>query len=173
MNFPSLFTMSIYLKKCIVPQSAVMTQSDWPVATVNRSADIAAHVNVSCNTFIGSQTWMTWKFWHWYGDKKSYDDHYRWFSTRPHLKKRPKVIQKWPIDIMVDWVLNLWLKFFGQPSLTSHTRSVVHDVPVGVIPERDWEDYKEPAMPEFDVSAVSILTSLPFLRLFVVGYLLG
>ncbi|RMX52527.1 hypothetical protein pdam_00015540 [Pocillopora damicornis] len=38
------------------------------------------------------------------------------------------------------------------PSLTSHTRSVVHDVPVGVIPERDWEDYKEPAMPEFDVS---------------------
>ena len=89
------------------------------------------------------------------------------------LKKRPKVIQKWPIDIMVDWVLNLCLKFFGQPSLTSHTRSVVHDVPVGVIPERDWEDYKEPAMPEFDVSADSILTSLPFLRLFVVGYLLG
>ena len=36
MNFPSLFTMSIYLKKCIVPQSVVMTQSDWPVATVNR-----------------------------------------------------------------------------------------------------------------------------------------
>ena len=49
----------------------------------------------------------------------------------------------------------------------------MHDVPVGVIPERDWEDYKEPAMPEFDVSADSILTSLPFLRLFVVGYLLG
>ena len=62
MNFPSLFTMSIYLKKCIVPQSAVMTQSDWSVATVNRSADNAAHVNVSCNTFISSQTWMTWKF---------------------------------------------------------------------------------------------------------------
>lgn len=38
------------------------------------------------------------------------------------------------------------------PSLTSHTRSVVHDVPVGVIPERNWDAYEEPAMPEFDVS---------------------
>ena len=54
--------MSIYLKKCIVPQSAVMTQSDWPVATVNRSADNSACVTVSCNAFICSQTWMTWKF---------------------------------------------------------------------------------------------------------------
>ena len=62
MNFPSLFTMSIYFKKCIVPQSVVMTQSDWSVATVNRSADNAARVNVSCNAFISSQTWMTWKF---------------------------------------------------------------------------------------------------------------
>ncbi|KAJ7384136.1 DNA damage checkpoint control protein [Desmophyllum pertusum] len=38
------------------------------------------------------------------------------------------------------------------PSLTSHTRSVVHDVPVGVIPQRNWEEYEEPAMPDFDVS---------------------
>ena len=56
MNFPSLFTMSIYYKKCIVLQLPVMTQSDWPVATVNRSADNAARVNVSCNAFISSQT---------------------------------------------------------------------------------------------------------------------
>ncbi|XP_073237036.1 checkpoint protein HUS1-like [Porites lutea] len=38
------------------------------------------------------------------------------------------------------------------PSLTSHTRSVIHDVPVGVIPQRNWEEYEEPAMPDFDVS---------------------
>ena len=49
-----------------------------------------------------------------------------------------------------------------QPSLTSHTRSVVHDVPVGVIPERNWEDYEEPAMPDFDVRTDSILAS-PYL----------
>ena len=44
-----------------------------------------------------------------------------------------------------------WIVIF-QPSLTSHTRSVVHDVPVGVIPQRNWEEYEEPAMPDFDVS---------------------
>ncbi|KAK2561434.1 Checkpoint protein HUS1 [Acropora cervicornis] len=38
------------------------------------------------------------------------------------------------------------------PSLTSHTRSVVHDVPVGVIPQQNWEEFEEPAMPDFDVS---------------------
>lgn len=41
------------------------------------------------------------------------------------------------------------------PSLTSHTRSVVHDVPVGVIPERNWDAYEEPAMPEFDILAAN------------------
>ncbi|XP_077993631.1 checkpoint protein HUS1-like [Glandiceps talaboti] len=38
------------------------------------------------------------------------------------------------------------------PSLTAHSRSVVHDVPVNVIPRRLWSDYEEPPMPDFDVS---------------------
>ena len=50
-------------------------------------------------------------------------------------------------------------KFFGvyhidvmlQPSLTGHSRIVTHDVPVGVVPRRLWNDYAEPEMPDFDV----------------------
>ncbi|XP_031561575.1 checkpoint protein HUS1-like [Actinia tenebrosa] len=38
------------------------------------------------------------------------------------------------------------------PSLSTHTRSVVHDVPVSVVPQRNWEEYSEPNMPDFDVS---------------------
>ncbi|XP_063425035.1 checkpoint protein HUS1-like [Mytilus trossulus] len=39
-----------------------------------------------------------------------------------------------------------------QPTLSSHSRTVVHDVPVSVIPRRLWEDYEEPELPHFDVS---------------------
>ncbi|XP_070535668.1 checkpoint protein HUS1-like [Ptychodera flava] len=38
------------------------------------------------------------------------------------------------------------------PSMTAHSRNVVHDVPVNVIPQRLWGDYEEPPMPDFDVS---------------------
>ncbi|XP_020917230.1 checkpoint protein HUS1 isoform X1 [Exaiptasia diaphana] len=38
------------------------------------------------------------------------------------------------------------------PSQSSHSRIVIHDVPVGVIPQRNWEEYAEPQMPNFDVS---------------------
>ncbi|CAG2247948.1 HUS1 [Mytilus edulis] len=38
------------------------------------------------------------------------------------------------------------------PTLSSHSRTVVHDVPVSVIPRRLWEDYEEPELPHFDVS---------------------
>jgi len=37
------------------------------------------------------------------------------------------------------------------PSLASHTRSVVHDVPVGIIPSRFWEDYSKPNLPNCDI----------------------
>ncbi|KFM67376.1 Checkpoint protein HUS1, partial [Stegodyphus mimosarum] len=38
------------------------------------------------------------------------------------------------------------------PSLHSHSRFVVHDVPILVIPRRLWEQFQEPSMIEFDVS---------------------
>ncbi|KAK3751846.1 hypothetical protein QZH41_009664 [Actinostola sp. cb2023] len=49
----------------------------------------------------------------------------------------------------VDETNNIYLE---MPSLSSHTRSVVHDVPVGVVPQRNWGEYSEPNMPDFDVS---------------------
>ncbi|XP_054710746.1 checkpoint protein HUS1-like [Uloborus diversus] len=38
------------------------------------------------------------------------------------------------------------------PSLHSHSRVVVHDVPVLVIPRRLWEQFQEPTMIQYDVS---------------------
>ncbi|XP_062377107.1 checkpoint protein HUS1 isoform X2 [Sardina pilchardus] len=38
------------------------------------------------------------------------------------------------------------------PSLSSVSRIVTHDIPVDVIPRRMWHDFKEPSMPDFDVS---------------------
>lgn len=38
------------------------------------------------------------------------------------------------------------------PTLGSHSRTVVHDIPVSVVPRRLWEDYQEPEVPQFDVS---------------------
>ncbi|XP_064409349.1 checkpoint protein HUS1 [Latimeria chalumnae] len=38
------------------------------------------------------------------------------------------------------------------PSLSSSSRIVTHDIPVGVIPRRLWIDFKEPSVPDFDVS---------------------
>ena len=46
--------------------------------------------------------------------------------------------------------ITLWVSF--QPSLSAHTRSVVHDVPVAVIPTRFWEDFQKPLLPNYDVS---------------------
>lgn len=56
---------------------------------------------------------------------------------------------------------------FSQPSLTNHTRSVVHDVPVGVIPQQNWEEFEEPAMPDFDVSVsnTGLLFKMNYTRL--------
>lgn len=39
-----------------------------------------------------------------------------------------------------------------QPTLSSISRVVTHDVPVDVIPRRLWHEFKEPSMPDFDVS---------------------
>ncbi|XP_052398164.1 checkpoint protein HUS1 [Carassius gibelio] len=38
------------------------------------------------------------------------------------------------------------------PSLSSVSRVVTHDIPVDVIPRRLWHDFREPQMPDFDVS---------------------
>ncbi|KPP57211.1 checkpoint protein HUS1-like [Scleropages formosus] len=38
------------------------------------------------------------------------------------------------------------------PSLSSNSRVVTHDIPVGVIPRKLWQDFKEPSVPDFDVS---------------------
>ncbi|XP_022087084.1 checkpoint protein HUS1-like [Acanthaster planci] len=38
------------------------------------------------------------------------------------------------------------------PSRTGHSRNVVHDVPVNVIPKSLWSEYSEPTVPDFDVS---------------------
>ncbi|KAK2154553.1 hypothetical protein LSH36_265g01028 [Paralvinella palmiformis] len=39
-----------------------------------------------------------------------------------------------------------------QPSLSSHSRTVVHDIPVHIIPRRLWDEFDEPEMPDFDIS---------------------
>lgn len=38
------------------------------------------------------------------------------------------------------------------PTLSSVSRVVTHDIPVDVIPRRLWHEFKEPTMPDFDVS---------------------
>ncbi|MFT7800215.1 checkpoint protein HUS1 [Arapaima gigas] len=38
------------------------------------------------------------------------------------------------------------------PSLSSLSRVVTHDIPVDVIPRKLWQDFKEPSVPDFDVS---------------------
>nr|CAG4638915.1 EOG090X0TJE [Cyclestheria hislopi] len=46
------------------------------------------------------------------------------------------------------------------PSSTSHSRLVVHDIPVSVIPRRLWDEYLEPANEDVDVTVL-----LPHMRL--------
>uniref|UniRef100_A0A3B3R9R7 Checkpoint protein n=1 Tax=Paramormyrops kingsleyae TaxID=1676925 RepID=A0A3B3R9R7_9TELE len=38
------------------------------------------------------------------------------------------------------------------PSLSSVSRVVTHDIPVDVIPRKLWHDFREPTVPDFDVS---------------------
>ncbi|KAL5010696.1 hypothetical protein ScPMuIL_013001 [Solemya velum] len=40
------------------------------------------------------------------------------------------------------------------PTLSAHSRTVVHDIPVYVVPRRLWPEYEEPKLPDFDVSIV-------------------
>ncbi|XP_058686711.1 checkpoint protein HUS1 isoform X2 [Poecile atricapillus] len=57
--------------------------------------------------------------------------------------------------ILSDKVANggasMWCEL-SQPSLSSSSRIVTHDIPVGVIPRRMWNDFREPGVPDFDVS---------------------
>ncbi|KAF6019858.1 HUS1 [Bugula neritina] len=41
-----------------------------------------------------------------------------------------------------------------QPTLSinSSSRTVIHDIPIKIIPSRLWDEYKEPDIPEFEVS---------------------
>ena len=57
-----------------------------------------------------------------------------------------------------------------QPSLTSHTRNIIHDVPVGVVQQRNWDDYSEPNMPDFDVSSIIFILKLIPVIQFMHGY---
>ena len=43
--------------------------------------------------------------------------------------------------------------------MTAHTRVVVHDVPVAVIPTRFWENFQKPILPSYDVSTLVFLNS--------------
>jgi len=45
------------------------------------------------------------------------------------------------------------------PSLTSHTRSVIHDIPVALIPSRYWDDFAKPTFLNYDIQV-----NLPQLR---------
>ncbi|KAK3106586.1 hypothetical protein FSP39_023108 [Pinctada imbricata] len=38
------------------------------------------------------------------------------------------------------------------PTMTSHTRTVTHDIPVVVVPRRQWADFEEPELPQFDAT---------------------
>ena len=53
--------------------------------------------------------------------------------------------------------LSAILLFFPQPSVSGHSRSVVHDVPVTLIPSRLWAEYEEPPMPRYQVSLLTML----------------
>uniref|UniRef100_A0AAZ1XTW1 Checkpoint protein n=1 Tax=Oreochromis aureus TaxID=47969 RepID=A0AAZ1XTW1_OREAU len=50
------------------------------------------------------------------------------------------------------------------PTLSSVSRVVTHDVPVDVIPRRLWHEFKEPSMPDFDVSEASEHQIILFMR---------
>ena len=47
-----------------------------------------------------------------------------------------------------------------QPTLSSVSRVVTHDVPVDVIPRKLWHEFKEPSMPDFDVSEEHVVQML-------------
>ena len=58
-----------------------------------------------------------------------------------------------------------------QPTLTGAHRTVVHDVPVAVVPERLWPDYQEPDMPDIDVRVNSLYYSSTCIQNFTAGLL--
>ena len=43
------------------------------------------------------------------------------------------------------------------PSLSMDSRQCVHDVPVRVIPRREWCEYQAPHVPEFDVNISNLI----------------
>ncbi|KYQ49591.1 Checkpoint protein HUS1 [Trachymyrmex zeteki] len=49
-------------------------------------------------------------------------------------------------------------------SLSLDSRQCVHDVPVKLIPRRDWPEHKMPDIPEFDVASFQISLEMPQLK---------
>ena len=43
-----------------------------------------------------------------------------------------------------------------QPTVTNSSRLVTHDVPVHVIPLRQWSDFAEPPVPDFNVTTHAV-----------------
>ncbi|XP_036593260.1 checkpoint protein HUS1 isoform X3 [Trichosurus vulpecula] len=54
-------------------------------------------------------------------------------------------------DKVANGGVSMWCEL-AQPSLSSSSRIVTHDIPVGVIPRKLWTDFREPTVPDFDVS---------------------
>ena len=70
------------------------------------------------------------------------------------IKFLPESRQKQLICETANWVTSSSCPV--QPTLSSISRVVTHDVPVDVIPRRLWHEFKEPSMPDFDVSDVAM-----------------
>ncbi|XP_043920827.1 checkpoint protein HUS1 isoform X4 [Protopterus annectens] len=54
-------------------------------------------------------------------------------------------------DKVANGGVSMWCEL-SQPSLSISSRIVTHDIPVGVIPRKLWNDFREPGLPDFDVS---------------------
>ena len=69
-----------------------------------------------------------------------------------------EIAQVYIAAVFYLWGMLLSIEMMSlQPTLTGASRTVTHEVPVSVVPERFWPDYQEPNMPDIDVSLLSSL----------------
>ncbi|XP_029142709.1 checkpoint protein HUS1 isoform X3 [Protobothrops mucrosquamatus] len=54
-------------------------------------------------------------------------------------------------DKVANGGVSMWCEL-NQSSLSTSSRFVTHDIPVRVIPRKLWNDFREPSVPNFDVS---------------------
>ncbi|KAF0028618.1 hypothetical protein F2P81_019705 [Scophthalmus maximus] len=82
--------------------------------------------------------------------KRGSTRHFRPAAPRPADSVRhPRLQMKFRGKIVDVACLN---HFTREPTLSSVSRVVTHDVPVDIVPRRLWHEFKEPIMPDFDVS---------------------